>query len=375
MRSTLILMMFLALFCWVGHGWSPAQPEPSSGPTGIVQGLPSLHSPKLDTLADRRERPLWAPLGVLEGHNEMVAPLVKMLQDGEPTERARAAFVLGQIAAPPAAEPLYVAAYRDNDRNVRLHAGIALAYCGDERGLPPARAALVSEQPWVRFYAIMGLWRLGKPRAWAALNRSQAAQPQFLGNIICEALQTPPKLRGATEVAPTNASGPTTVSSTHLWEAVAGAYGAETDWWWHYGDYDQAIRCLQTVIFFQPHSIDTYGDIAWLQWSLGYNTEAIGTYHRGIRANPDNPEGYYNLGYHYFNLDKYSPALPYLKQAVDRGGRRIMRRTYAHALERLGQIAASFEQWEYMIQESPDDPAVQLNYNQLRELAGQESAD
>ncbi len=314
-----------------------AQQVAGTGATDFGEGLPGIHSPVLNELAHRPGRPPWAPLDMLWGHREVVPYLLKVLNSDEPSNRARAAFVLGQIGNPQTADALW-AARHDNDRTVRLHAGIALAYLGDEQGLPAARAALISAPRWLRYYAIMGLWRIGTPHAWALLNHSQAAQPPFLAQVIAAALATPatvpPLERSATGAE--QLAGPLT--NSFIWESVADVFITEADWWWHRGDYDQAIRCLQVVVFMQPDRVETYGDIAWLQWSMGHNTEAIGTYHQAIDTNPTNPRAYFNLGFHYSNIGQYEPAVRYLEQAVSNGGSQLMRRMYAHTLEAAGQI-------------------------------------
>ena len=372
MRLILIPVMCLVSSCSVALTESaPARPgQPPPPDLGVTS--PRLYSPELDILASRPGRPPWAPLDGLWGHTQMVPSLLKALDAPDPSDRARAAFVLGQTGSP-AARPALFTACHDQDRTVRVHAGIALAYSGDERGLPAARAALISEPTWVRFYAIMGLWRLRKPEAWTPLSQSLPAQPQFLATVIQAALSTPASLPGGVELPGAAAPPPGLANSAAIWESVAESFVSEADWWWHTGDYDQAIRCLQTILFLQPDLVETYSDVAWLQWSSGYNAEAIGTYHRGIAANPNDPEAYFNLGFHYHNTHKYSPALIYLKQAVALGGRSIMRHVYAHALEKSGQVAASLAEWEQMLHDSPQDPLARLNYERLRKLSTQES--
>ncbi len=367
-----ITIVFCTVVVW-SAGYCPvcAQQVAGTGATDFGERLPGIHSPVLDELANRPGRPPWAPLDMLWGHREVIPQLVRILDASSSADRARAAFVLGQIGSPEAIDALW-AARHDNDRTVRLHAGVALAYMGDKRGLPAARAALISAPTWLRYYAVVGLWRIGTTQAWAVLNHKQATQPRFLAEVIADALVTPatvpPLERSATGAE--QLAGPLT--NSFIWESVAGAFVAETDWWWHRGDYDQAIRCLQVVVFMQPDQVETYGEIAWLQWSMGYNTQAIGTYHRAIDTNPTNPRAYFNLGFHYYNIDQYEPAVKYLEQAVCYGGSWLMRRMYAHALEATGQIEASLRQWEQMLQETPDEVVVRLNCERVRQLADEQ---
>ncbi len=332
-------------------------------------GIAGIHAPELEELAMRTDRPEWAPLPVMWGHSEMVPVLTSLLSEGDTEQRQRAAFLLGQIGHLSACAPL-VQATRDGCRDVRIQAGIALACLGDQRGQKAAEAALIGEPTWIRYYAVLGLSRLNSDSARHALQAMQPGQPDFINRTIAAALAEPaPVLPPAADKEEASVS---TGEASAIWQAVIGALKAESDWWWHWGDYSQCIRCLEVILLMDPDLVETYSDVAWLQWSLGYNTEAIGTYHRAIQILPDNPLSHYYLGWHYFNLKKYKLALPYLRKAVELGAKGVGWRVYAHALERLGQLEASFKQWEEMYEETPEFPATKFNYERLQRLLGEQ---
>ncbi len=343
--------------------------DPDAGGSPGDFGLPGIHALELEEMAMRPDRPEWAPLPIMWGHSEMVPVLVDRLSDSDIVQRLRAAFVLGQIGDLSAVEALLAAA-GDDCRDVRIQAGIALACLGDERGRKIAEAALIGEPTWIRYYAVLGLSRLGFETARGTPEAMRSAQPDFITRTIAAALAEPatlPPVPPASERAPLTAE-----QAAVIWQAVLGAYEAESDWWWHWGDYSQCCRCMEVVLLMDPGLVTTYSEIAWLQWSMGYNTEAIGTYHRGIGTLPDNPLSHYYLGWHYFNLKQYDLALPYLRRSVELGAQGAGWRVYAHCLEHTGQLEASFKQWQEMYKLSPDFPAIKFNYERVQRLLNEQ---
>ncbi len=329
-------------------------------------GLPGVHAPELEEMARRPDRPAWAPLPILWGHSEMVPLLMGYLQDGDVQNRIRAAFLLGPIGHATAREALRRATINDDCRDVRIQAGIALACLGDPRGQKAAAAALIGEPGWIRYYAVLGLSRPNSDLARQTLEQMQPLPPDFVRRTIAAAL---------TEPAPVLPAGPGQERARiepqqlpWLWDEIVEAYSAECDWWWHTGNYDQCVRCMEVILLMNPAMPETYSDIAWLQWSMGYNTEAIGTYHRAIQRLPESARAHHCLGLHYYMLKKYRQAIPYLRQAVKLAPDIISRHLLAHCLERLGDLQGCFAQWKYMYEQTPQDAAVQLNYRRVQRL-------
>ncbi len=263
----------------------------------------------------------------------------------------------------------------DPCRDVRFQAGIALACLGDERGQHAAWAALIGEPQWIRYYAVLGLSRLNTDEIRQNLRQIQPQQPEFISRTIQAALDQPaPVLAAAPDRQPVAVSRD---EITVLWNAVIEAFNAETDWWWHHGEtvissgvaaYDQCIRCMQVMLLMDSTQSDTYSNIAWLQWSLGDETSAIGTYHRAISVLPDDPWSHHYLGCHYFITKRYELAIPYLREAVRLQPDIISRRMLARGLERTGQLEACLGHWQEMYEQSPDDPAVKFNYERVKKL-------
>ncbi len=363
MLQVACIICLIALMASSGMAGLPT--DSSVEPEATDLGFPDLHSPKLDQMAQRADRPPWAPLPIMWGHSEMVPMLVQLMRQGSVQNRIQAAFLLGQIGDGAAIKSL-LNALDDPCRDVRIQAGIALACLGDERGQHAALAALIGEPQWIRYYAVLGLSRLNTDKLRQSLKQIQPQQPEFIRTTITAALDQP-----APVVAVASDRQTLTLERAEMdvvWYEVIGAFNVATDWWWHHGDYSQCIRCMEVMLLMDSALADTYDSIAWLQWSMGDDTAAIGTYHRVITALPDNAWSHHYLGRHYFMTKRCKLAIPYLREAVDLQPDIISRRLLAHCLERTGQLEACFEHWREMYQQSPDDPAVKLNYDRVKKL-------
>lgn len=300
--------------------------------------------------------------------------LHELLTSSDAACRARSALLLGQIACPSSVTRL-ARRLTDSDRAVRVQSGIALACMGEPRGISVCAAALKADAPWIRYYAAYGLWCVNSPRAKAVLESSAHGQSELVTQAIEGALNTPYVAPPAVSPLPAKATVSPKPSPTQIWEQAADVFVRESDWWWHKGGYDQSIRCGEASILLDPEWVETYSVIAWLQWSMGRNVEAIGTLHRAVRAAPTDPDACFHLGYHHFNLKKYSAAEQPLRKSVELGGDHLARRTYAHCLEKLGKLEASLREWKALLEIRPGDGSAILNCDRLRKLIKAQRAD
>jgi tetratricopeptide (TPR) repeat protein len=337
-----------------GRGHDPADEEPS----------------ELDKLASQRWRPTWAPLPLLRGEVATLPYIHELLKSTEPANRARAAFLMGQIACPDSRRPL-AARLADQDRGVRVQAGIALACMGDPRGLDTCQAVLRNDPDWIRYYAVVGLWTLNTPAARRALEAAQEGQAELLSTTLKAALKSPYVPAPAVKPLAAGARVSPRPTPTQTWEQAGDVMIRESDWWWHQGNYDQAIRASEVSILMDPAYVDTYTTVAWLQWSMGRDPAAIATLHRAIKAAPRDPDSHFGLGFHYFNTNRYRQAEGFLRDAVNLGGGNIAQRMYAHCLERLGKLQESCNQWRAVLKANPADGAAAQNLERInRILAG-----
>lgn len=328
----------------------------------ILAGMMFCSRAQTGQQAADEHQPVWMPVRPLYGGATSQKRLQLLTQSSDPHDRARSAFLLGLIGDCGSAEKI-AGLLKDSERTVRVNAGLALGFLGDERGIHVCDAVLRSDMDWMRYYAVCSLWYMNTPRAKAVLKRNLSHQHDFIAGVIRDSLKTPfvalkedrSSIRGSQDKP----------QSDDLWSIASDAFIVESDQWWHKGDYNQTIRCHETALFFDPAYAEGYSLIAWLQWSMGDDATAIRTLKRGIEALPENPETYGALGQHYWLTKRYALAEEPLRKAIELGGDHLIRRPYALSLEKLGKIEESLAQWEVIVKERPNDPAAPMNVERL----------
>ena len=328
----------------------------------------SNHATKLDALAAQRPAK-WLPVPVLAARAPWVAEVaLGRLASADPALRQQAAFLLGDVGYQAGREPL-VALLADPVRQVRMHAGIALCRLGDTRGLKTAAAVLGGAREWMKYYATVGLWRLGTREAEQALEDHAYGQPPLVREAIAAALGQPASSIGTGAAPAEEKVKPEAADWSDVVDAAYSAFVAETDWWWHRGVYDQCVRCNDVLTFFDPQSDNPYADSAWLLWSEGRHTRAIGMYHRCIDKCTVSNQGAFHLGFYYLQHKMPEEAEPYLGLAVKQDpSDDLARRVYAHCLEKLGRLTEAVRQWKIILLHNPSDGAARLNLGRLQKI-------
>jgi tetratricopeptide (TPR) repeat protein len=200
------------------------------------------------------------------------------------------------------------------------------------------------------------------------MKRSRKGQTSFIIRIIDSALLSKVFGRRGHGDFPPGLSGEARISQEQLWKDAAELCAHESDYWWHKGNFDQCIRCLETAILLEPDYADWYSSVAWLQWSEGRDAESIDTLKRGIAAVPNDPDAYFALGFHYFNTKRYQLAEEPMRKSVELGNDQRYRRMYAHCLEHLGKLDEALDQWNLLVKEHPNDAVVLKNRDKVLQL-------
>lgn len=306
------------------------------------------------------------PMTIFRPDAEALRALVRGLSDAEPHMRARCAFVIGQTRRPelaPALVPLLTAPQRD----LRIWAGVGLVWLGDERGLGAARAALVGSQSWVRYYAALGLWRVGGERARAAL-RWATRDPDPLVAEVAQGALAGELNRPLPE--PAGEANLTGADWGAIIESAAGLLVDEADAWYHVGDYPQCIRAQEAALFLDPELGWLYGVNGWLYWSMGRQTEALGAYRRWVQRSPDDWEAHFELAQHYYLNGEYAAAAGSFGRARHLGCPQIQAHMHAHAVERAEGPASALLIWRELAAADPADPIPPRQISRLQALMG-----
>jgi tetratricopeptide (TPR) repeat protein len=196
---------------------------------------------------------------------------------------------------------------------------------------------------------------------------TQPEQGPFLKALLPQVLHTP-AWRPTPPYVSRQGDTPVAAAGDAFWEEIADAVDAGVDYWWHnHGQYDQCCVLLDECLFFSPHRVDNYDDVAWLQWSLGRDAVAIQELKRGLALNPDSWLAHYDLGYHYWHTKRYALALPYLQYAGTHcDSWWVPQHTLAHDLEALGRHADALQAWEEAVRRFPQDTVGKQNLARVK---------
>ncbi|MGI5818920.1 MAG: HEAT repeat domain-containing protein [Armatimonadota bacterium] len=343
----LTVLLIVIVLPSIAAGVEPGEPPSSHDAPLLVAGEPDLAR--------------MQPIDVIAGHTWALPAVLDGLTDESADVRARCCFLLGQIASDRAVEALQ-GALNDDDRSVRLFAGIALARMGEEAGYHAARAAYEGSRWWIRFWAIDALARLD------AVPEIALDDPDPLVSEIARAGSD-----GSWEpaVAPEEYTGPANATLDDAIFTFTNYLIGETDWWWHAGRYEQIIRGNETIVWLDPTWLEGLTSGAYLYWSLGRDVEALATYRRAVFMHPDEWESHFELGFFYYNAQKrFADAVPEFERARELGCPPVQARMHAHALERAGYPERALGVWRELHAENPDDGVVRQNLQRLETICG-----
>jgi tetratricopeptide (TPR) repeat protein len=159
---------------------------------------------------------------------------------------------------------------------------------------------------------------------------------------------------------------------------------SNTDYLWrksdqafHDGDYERAVALHRAIVVLDPADFESYSVAAWLLWSMGRGDDAMQFLGQGLKANPNEWEMWDAAGQHYDVVKRAREAKEAFARAVQlipkEQNSQMLRRRFAHAAEKSGDVQTSLETWRALTR---DFPGQQVNQNNLARLervaAGQE---
>jgi Tfp pilus assembly protein PilF len=149
-----------------------------------------------------------------------------------------------------------------------------------------------------------------------------------------------------------------------------------SDHYWHEGHHYKTMALLFVLIEYDPHDVESYASLGWMLDSYGHTTRAFQVYERGIRANPNQYDLYFEAGFWYSQKGDYSRARAYLEKAVSFPDAPILVwKTLAHTCEKMGDLKRSLEAWQKAKELDPTDGAVDLNMARVRRKLEQQSEE
>jgi tetratricopeptide (TPR) repeat protein len=153
-------------------------------------------------------------------------------------------------------------------------------------------------------------------------------------------------------------------------DAVLSNLAEITDMHWHKGEYNHIINLYRMVIAGRPDHLDAYANAGWMLWSMNRDAEAVALYEQGLKANPNTPYMYDELGYYYYNRKKdYARAIRYYEKAVTFDDcPDFSYRMLAHSYERNKQLDKALAAWQRTVKKFPNNQPAKNNLNRIKRL-------
>ena len=149
-----------------------------------------------------------------------------------------------------------------------------------------------------------------------------------------------------------------------LWEKSDKAF--------HAGDYPLAVAFHRQIVKLAPNDTESYGDAAWLLWSMGQKADARAFIAQGLRANPNNAEMWDTAGEHYTLEHSFADAKNAFLKAVQLSGNKapeLLRHRLAHAAEDSGDLALATQTWTKLVRDYPGNVINQRNLDRVKARA------
>lgn len=207
--------------------------------------------------------------------------------------------------------------------------------------------------------------------------------------ILLSAILAAPLCSHAAPVAPPTAPAMHEEHSEndgHDHDGVKANEGNLTDYLWrrsdvafHAGDYPRAIELHRAIVAVDPTDTESYSVGAWLLWSSDKRADADAFIAEGLKNNSDNWE-MWEVAAKQYGLEKdYSKERDAYAKAVELAGEgagQMLRRSYAHASEKAGDLGASARVWRGLVADFPNEAVNKNNLERVEaELAGKNKGD
>lgn len=143
------------------------------------------------------------------------------------------------------------------------------------------------------------------------------------------------------------AAGSPTAQVDGIVSAAVDGLWAQTDEYWHHGDYPRIIALDRVITQADPHFLESFNTGAWLMWSSGLDADAEAFYQQAVQNNPHTSAAYYDYGLFLFNhRHDYPGAIRVFTQDAARANPGVLDwRMLAHAYEKAGRWDRAVTVW------------------------------
>jgi len=140
-----------------------------------------------------------------------------------------------------------------------------------------------------------------------------------------------------------------------LWEV--------NDRFWHEGDFERCIATLRLITEIDPYDTEAFSNGSWLMWNEGRNDQAEAFLLKGLTVNRNVNNLYFDLGYFYYNAERFPEAVDCLETAIAIKSEIRLWHLLAHANEHAGNPTEALNIWLLMEAYEPDPvvPRMQID--------------
>lgn len=177
----------------------------------------------------------------------------------------------------------------------------------------------------------------------------------------------------AASAAPKPTSSPT-AQVDDIVDAAVDKLWAQTDVYWHVGDYPRIIALDRIITQADPHFLESFSTGGWLMESTGKMRDAEAFYQQAAAQNPRKSFAWYTLGMFYFNtLKDYGAAARAFETGTRQRDAEINDwKMLAHTYEKMQNVDTAVATWRTIKSRWPNGAAVDVNLQ--RALAAQKAA-
>ena len=141
---------------------------------------------------------------------------------------------------------------------------------------------------------------------------------------------------------------------------------ANTDRYWHHGDYNRVVTLLRLCTESDPDFDEACSCGAWLLWSMGDKPAANAFLNNVLVRAKNKWNAQYSFGENLMVRREYADALPYLQAAVQSSVAPVTAwKMLAHAYEHTGSLEKSRVTWRHVVERFPRDGAGPLNLRRI----------
>lgn len=141
---------------------------------------------------------------------------------------------------------------------------------------------------------------------------------------------------------------------------------ANTDRYWHDGDYNRCVALLRVCVEADPSFDEAVSTGAWLLWSMGDKPAANALLQRSTAIAPNKWLAHYTFGEQLFTRREYKDVIPHMQKATQFPGAPSQAwKMLAHSYDKTGQYQKSLAAWQQVVKKYPQDVAGPVNLKRV----------